>query len=78
MPPGKSLKVLDFLVKFPGPGKSRKMTMVFESHENYIWQSWKHWKRSPLEVAYSASVSSDCLALYKRHIIISYLCFGVI
>jgi len=40
MPPGKSLKVLDFLVKFRGPGKFLKMTFVLESPGNYIWQCW--------------------------------------
>ena len=31
MPPGKSLKSLDFSIKFQGPGKSWKITLVLKN-----------------------------------------------
>jgi len=39
MPPGKSWKLLDYLLKIPGPGKSWKITLVLESPGSL--RSWK-------------------------------------
>ena len=39
--PGKSLNVLGFSVKFQGPEKSWKITLVLENHWNYISWPWK-------------------------------------
>jgi len=39
--PGKFLKVLDFLVKFAGPGKSLKMTLVLEVTSGSPGKFWK-------------------------------------